>query len=192
MIFDPPLRDLTAFARLATKLLRYEVELDWKFSKLLLNRKGLNFSQARKVMRNCNPPTLKKHSTLFFYRRSNNIDLFFSDKWQKRKTLLASKSDAAPRVFSHLLQHFFKPSWLLFMAGDLYEPFIRQSFNPWTDVSQHSIIHCHPIKCFGAMNGNYFDALSLRTSIANIQTFPSQYIVSKAQQARLRLCHSPC
>ena len=79
MIFDPPLRDLTAFARLATKLLRYEVELDWKFSKLLLNRKGLNFSQARKVMRNCNPPTLKKHSTLFFYRRSNNIDLFFSD-----------------------------------------------------------------------------------------------------------------
>ena len=64
MIFDPPLRDLTAFARLATKLLRYEVELDWKFSKLLLNRKGLNFSQARKVMRNCNPPTLKK--TLYF------------------------------------------------------------------------------------------------------------------------------
>ena len=64
MIFDPPLRDLTAFARLATKLLRYEVELDWKFSKVLLNRKGLNFSQARKVMRNCNPPTLKK--TLYF------------------------------------------------------------------------------------------------------------------------------
>ena len=79
LIFDPPLGDLTAFARLATKLLRYEVELDWKFSKLLLNRKGLNFSQARKVMRNCNPPTLQKHSILFFYRCNNNVNLFVSD-----------------------------------------------------------------------------------------------------------------
>ena len=70
LIFDPPLGDLTAFARLATKLLRYAVELDWKFSKLLLNRKGLNFSQARKVMRNCN---------LFFYRCNNNVNLFVSD-----------------------------------------------------------------------------------------------------------------
>ena len=187
LIFDPPLGDLTAFARLATKLLRYEVELDWKFSKLLLNRKGLNFSQARKVMRNCNPPTLQKHSILSFTDATTMstylLVIMILLEMKKRKTLLASKSDAAPRVFSHLLQHFFKPFWLLFMAGNLYEPFIRQSFNPCTDVSQHSIIHCHPIKCFSAMNGNYFDALSLRTSIANIQTFPSQYIVSKAQQA---------
>ena len=72
LIFDPSLRDLTAFARLATKLLRYEVELDWKFSKLLLNRKGLNFSQARKVMRNCNPPTLQKHSILRTYVHMSN------------------------------------------------------------------------------------------------------------------------
>ena len=80
MIFDPPLRDLTAFARLATKLLRYEVELDWKFSKLLLNRKGLNFSQARKVMRNCNPPTRKKNTLLCSFTDATTISTyFFSD-----------------------------------------------------------------------------------------------------------------